>query len=84
MQEKYNLSPPRIYPKVWTLNSAKRTQPYTSISEPNKLQTVPVNRTSNNCAVHLDFWTVINAVRTALNAAVTVHKKSRFLCNKTA
>ena len=34
IQEKYNLSPPRIFPKVWTLNSAKRTQPYTSISEP--------------------------------------------------
>ena len=81
IQEKYNLSPPRIYPKVWTLSSAKRTQPYTSISEPINLQTVPLkkNRTSSNkCAVHLDFCAVINAVHTALNAACTVHKNLNF------
>ena len=56
--------------KFWKLNSAKRTQPYTSISEPNNLQTVPVNRTSNKCTLLSRFLCCINDVRTALNEAV--------------
>ena len=51
------------------------------------LQTVPLrkNRTSSNkCAVHLDFCAVINAVRTALNAARTVNKNLDFRAGKFA
>ena len=83
MQEKYNLSSPRIYPKVWTLNSAKRTQPYTSISEPNNLQTVPVNRTSNKCTLLSRFLCCINVVRTALNEAVPPRNQCQINAGRT-
>ena len=79
MQEKYNLSPPRIYPKVWTLCSAN--QPYTLSRFLCQLKCRPYNSekivpATINAPYSLDFCAVINAVRTAINAARTVNKTS--------
>ena len=85
MQEKYNLSPPRIYPKVWTLCSAN--QLYTLSRFLCQLKCRPYNPgkivpATINAPYSLDFWAVINDVRTTINAARTVNKNLDFCAGK--